>query len=63
MDSQLDNELGRSVAAEYETTDERSGWPVLPIYLDFDADENFRSVATLEFENGGTGKLVSSESA
>ena len=61
LDFQSSNELGRSVAKEYETAARRSGRPFLPIYLICDVNENLRRVTSPERGNTGAKKLLSCE--
>jgi hypothetical protein len=59
QDFQTNNELGSSVAKEYETAARKSGRPFLPIYLVCDVDENLRRVESLDRVTSGMKKLVS----
>jgi hypothetical protein len=59
VDFQSNNELGRSVATEYQTAARQSGRLFLPIYLSCDVAENLRRVGSLERVNSGTKRLLS----
>ena len=61
VDFQSDNELGRSVAREYQSASLASGRPFFPIIITCDIDENRRRIAAPERINGGTLKLHSVE--
>jgi hypothetical protein len=54
----LDNELGRSVAAEYSDVAAVAKRPFIPIYLHCDILENKKRIASPERVNSGTTKLV-----
>jgi len=58
-DFQSENELGRSVAREYQSSSATSGRPFLPIIITCDVNENRRRVAASERVSSGTGKLLS----
>jgi hypothetical protein len=57
-DSQTNDELGSSVAREYQVAARQAGRPFRPVYVHCDAEENIRRVASDQRVNGGTGKLT-----
>jgi hypothetical protein len=61
LDFQSNNELGHSVAMEYENAARRSGRSFLPMYLICDVDENLQRVTSLERANNGMRKVTSHE--
>ncbi|KAH8812079.1 hypothetical protein F5884DRAFT_855386 [Xylogone sp. PMI_703] len=57
-DFQSSNELGRSVAMEYEAAADKAGRVFVPIYLTCDIDVNLERIGTLDRVNSGTTKLT-----
>ena len=57
-DFQSDNDLGRSVAAEFKEAAERGDRPFIPIYLTCDLAVNLKRVRGSERVDSGTGKIV-----
>ena len=58
LDVQSDNELGRSVASDYEAAARRAGRPFYPLYITCDLAVNLGRVASPERLSSGTTKLT-----